>query len=80
MTTARTGTAVPAGQLSPDDLAVRVFCALYEEFDLHTAGDTCIAVPKGVPCFIAPTLGEVARQISDHNPTAQPPDTPPGPG
>lgn len=56
----------PAGQPPPDDLTGRVFHALYQEFDLHTVAATHIAVPKGSPCFTAPSLGEIARQISDH--------------
>ena len=47
-----------------DDLTPRVFRALYQAFDLHTVGGTHIAVPTGTPCFAAPSLGEVARQIS----------------
>jgi len=26
---------------------------------------TCLALPKGTPCFTAPALGEIARQIAD---------------
>jgi hypothetical protein len=36
-----------------------------------------------VPCFAAPSLGEIARQISDHEhhaPSAPSPGTPPGCG
>jgi hypothetical protein len=76
------GTA-PASQPPPDDLTARVFCALYAGFDLHHVGGTHLAVPKGVPCFAAPSLGEIARQISDHEhhaPSAPSPGTPPGCG
>jgi hypothetical protein len=64
-----------------DDLTPRVFRALYQAFDLHTVGGTHIAVPTGTPCFAAPSLGEVARQIStrEHPAPAAPPDSPPGP-
>jgi hypothetical protein len=53
------------GPPPPEDLTARVFRALYDQFDLHIAGGTHIAVLKGTPCFAAPTIGEVARQISD---------------
>jgi hypothetical protein len=64
----------PAGQPPPADLTARVFRALYQEFDLHFADGTHIAVPKGVPCFAAPTLSEIARQISSsqHSDSAAP--------
>ncbi len=56
--------AVPAGQPSRDDLAARLFRALYKGFDLHTAGGIHVAVPKGTPCFAGSSLSEVAWQIS----------------
>ena len=71
------------GQPPPDDLTVRVFRALYTQFDLHTVAGTHIAVPKGVPCFAAPSLGEVAGQICDHEhhvPAALSPGITVGPG
>jgi hypothetical protein len=58
-----TGTA-PEGPPPPDDLTARVFRALYPEFDLHALDGTYLAVPAGTPCFTAPAIGEVARQIS----------------
>lgn len=69
-----TGTA-PEGPPPPDDLTARVFRALYPEFDLHALTGTYLAVPVGTPCFAAPAIGEIARQISgreDHAP--DPPD------
>jgi hypothetical protein len=39
---------------------------MYRDFDLHTVTGTRIAVPKGTPCFVASSLGEITRQISDH--------------
>jgi hypothetical protein len=48
------------------DLTSRVFRALYRQFDLCTIGDTCIVVPKGTSWFTGHSLGEIARQISDH--------------
>lgn len=77
-----TGTA-PAGQPPPDDLTARVFRAFYQGFDLHIVGGTYIAVAKGAPCFAASSLGEIARQISDHehhDPAAPSPGIPSGPG
>ena len=60
----------------PDDLTARVFRALYPEFDLHEMAGTYLAVPAGTPCFTAPAIGEIARQISnrDRQPSA-PPDS-----
>ena len=54
----------PAGPPPPEDLTARVFRALYPEFDLHDLGGTYLALPKGTPCFAAPAIGEIARQIS----------------
>ena len=62
----------PATQPLPDNLTARVFRALYRDFDLHTVAGTHIAVPKGTPCFAASSLGEIARQISDHEHHALP--------
>lgn len=64
-----------------DDLTPRVFRALYQAFDLHTAGGIHIAVPKGTPCFAAPSLSELARQIGarEHAEPLSPPPAPPGP-
>ena len=73
--------AVPPGQPASDDLTARVFRALYAQFDLHTTGGIHFAVPKGSACFAGQSLGEVARQISDHehpDPPARVRDIPPG--
>ena len=56
--------AIPAGPPCRDYLAVRLFRALYQGFDLHTVGGTHVAVPKGTPCYAGPSLGDIARQIS----------------
>jgi hypothetical protein len=58
----------PAAGCRPgrDDLTARVFRALYPGFDLRTVGGIHIAVPKGALCFAGPSLGVIARQISDH--------------
>jgi len=42
-----------------------VFRALYPEFDLHTVDGTHVVV-LGTPWFAGPSLGDVARQVSDH--------------
>ena len=49
-----------------DDLTARIFRALYADFDLRTVDGVHVAVPKGVACFTGRSLGEIARQISDH--------------
>ena len=71
----------PASRPAPDDLTARVFRALYQRFDLHTFGGTYIATLKGVPFFAGRSLGEVARQISDHEHQGppSPPASPAGP-
>ena len=71
----------PAGPPAPDDLTARVFRALYQGFDLHAAGGIYIAIPAGTPCFAGPSLGEVARLISDHEhqDPPSPPASPAGP-
>ena len=50
----------------PDELTARIFRALYPEFDLRTVDGTHVVVPKGTAWFAGPSLGEVARQISNH--------------
>ena len=77
-----TGTppASPAGQPGRDDLTPRIFRALYQSFDLLTIGVIHIVTPKGAPVFIGDSLGQIARQISDHEngpPAAPSSDTPP---
>jgi hypothetical protein len=63
-----TGTtpASPAAQPGRDDLTPRIFQALYQNFDLLTIGVTHIVTPKGTPVFVGDSLGQIARQISDH--------------
>ena len=63
-----TGTppASSAGQPGRDDLTPRIFRALYQSFDLLTIGVIHIVTPKGTPVFIGDSLGQIARQISDH--------------
>jgi hypothetical protein len=73
-------TATTAGQPSRDDLTPRIFRALYEDFDLLTIGVIHIVTPKGTPVFIGDSLGDIARQISDHEhgaPGVPSPRTPP---
>jgi hypothetical protein len=63
------------GQPPPADLTARVFRALYPEFDLHALAGTYLALPKGTPCYTAPAIGEIARQISGREGhVADPPD------
>jgi hypothetical protein len=49
-----------------DELTARVFCALYGAYDLHSVEGVHVVVPRGTPCFAGSSLGDVARQISDH--------------
>ena len=68
-----------AGQPGRDDLTPRIFRALYHDFDLLTIGMIHIVTPKGTPVFIGDSLGQIARQISDHEhgaPAAPSPGTP----
>jgi len=71
---------VPAGQPPPADLAARVFRAPYPALELRTVGTTCVATLKGAPWYAAPTLAEVARQISARAHPALPPPGPARPG
>jgi hypothetical protein len=67
-----------------DDLTLRLFRAMYPEFDLRTVGGIHVVVPRGTPWFAGRSLGEIARQISEyeHPHTDQPPggDTRADPG
>jgi len=63
-----------------DELTLRVFRALYRDYDLRALGGSYVAVPKGTPCYTAPTLGEIARQISDRHPAGPAPEPSPRPG
>jgi hypothetical protein len=56
-----------AGQPGPGDLAARIFRALYRDFDLHDVGGLFIVLPKGTPWFAGHSLGDIARQICDHD-------------
>ena len=68
-----------AGQPGRDDLTERIFRALYQEFDLRTNNGTYIVVPKGTSWFTGTSLGDIARQISDHDHPG-PAASPAGPG
>jgi hypothetical protein len=59
-------TAASPGDPLPGDLTARVFRALYPGYDLHAVAGTYLAVPAGTPCFTAPAISGIARQISDH--------------
>jgi hypothetical protein len=78
-----TAPAAPAGQPGRDDLTPPIFRALFDGFDLHTAGATYIVVPAGTLCLAGPSLGDIARQISTR-PVPGPPAAgqarPPGKG
>jgi hypothetical protein len=66
-----------------DELTLRLFRAMYPEFDLRTVGGVHVVVPRGTPWFAGPSLGEIARQISEfeHPDRDQPPDgSPADPG
>jgi hypothetical protein len=60
------------GRPDGDDLTTRVFRALYQAYDLHSVAGIHVAVPAGSPCFAGPSLGAIARQISDHEHPAPP--------
>lgn len=49
-----------------DELTIRMFRALYRDFDLYTVGGTHVVVPKGTPWFSGASLGSIARQISEY--------------
>ncbi|MGH3200601.1 MAG: hypothetical protein ACRDOA_11245 [Streptosporangiaceae bacterium] len=84
--------AAPAGRPDGDDLTARVFRALYQAYDLHSIASIHVAVRKGSPCFAGPSLGAIARKISNHEhpgpsapvtapplPPRRPPSRPQGP-
>ncbi len=54
------------GRHAQDELTIRIFRALYRDFDLHIVGCTHVVVPKGTPYFAGTSLGSIARQISEH--------------
>jgi hypothetical protein len=59
----------------PENPTAQVFRALYPDFDLHDVAGTYLALPKGTPCFTAPAIGEIARQISGYDRhVSDPPD------
>jgi hypothetical protein len=73
-----TGPTPASGPARPDgdNLTARVFRALYQAYDLHWVAGIHIAVPAGSPCFAGPSLGAIARQISDHEHPAPPATAP----
>jgi hypothetical protein len=62
------------------DLTSIVFRAHYRDFDLHMIGRGYLVISKGTPWFAGHSLGDIARQISDHEYTGagQPPPSPAG--
>lgn len=55
-----------AGRAGRNELTARVFRALYGAYDLHSVEGVHVVVPRGTPCFTGSSLGDVTRQISDH--------------
>jgi hypothetical protein len=55
-----------AGGHGQDKLTIRVFRALYQDFDLYAVGSTHVVVPKEIPWFSGASLGSIARQISEY--------------
>ncbi len=58
----------------PRDLAVRLFRALYPDFELHTLGGTRVAVPKGTPWYAGRNLSDLVCQISAALPPSPAPE------
>jgi hypothetical protein len=56
----------PATPLRRGDLPVILFRALYPSYDLHVIGGTYLVLPKSTPWYAGPSLGVIARQLSDH--------------
>jgi hypothetical protein len=54
-----------SGAPSYDELTVRVFRALYRDFDPYTVSSTHVAVPRGTLWFSGASWGRIARQISE---------------
>jgi len=72
-------TTVPAASQPAGDLTARLFRALYQEFDLHAINGIYVVVPKGTPWLAGPSLGDIARQISNDDHPG-PAASPAGPG
>ena len=49
-----------------DELTIRIFRALYRDFDLCTMASAYVVVPKGTAYFSGGSLESIARQISEH--------------
>jgi hypothetical protein len=58
-----------AGRDARDELTIRVFRPLYQQFDLRTVGGTHIAVPRGDTLVCWHQSGSIARQISENEPS-----------
>jgi hypothetical protein len=74
-------TAAPAaaGQPAAGDLTARIFRCLYPEYDMRAINGTYIVVPKGTRWLAGPSLGDIARRISNHDHPG-PAASPAGPG
>ena len=71
----------PAVPLRPGDLPAIVFRALYSGYDLHVIRGTYLVLPTGTSWYAGPSLGTIARQLSQHQPGPAGPVTklpPPG--
>jgi len=55
-----------------DELTALVFRALYAEYDLRTFGILHVVTPKGTPVYAGDSLGQIARQFSDHEDLPRP--------
>ena len=58
----------PATPLRPGDLPAIVFRALYPGYDLHVISGTYLILPKGTSWHAGPSLGAIARQLSQQQP------------
>jgi hypothetical protein len=65
--------------VTADELTALVFRALPAEYDLRTFGVLHVVTPKGTPVYAGDSLGQIARQLSDHEDAAPAPD-PAAPG
>ena len=63
-----------------DELTLRLFRAMYPEFDLRTVAGIHVVVPRGTPWFAGTSLGEIARQISESEHPDRDPADPSSPG
>jgi hypothetical protein len=69
---------------SPRDLTALIFQGLYPRYELATVAGIHVVTPRGTPWFAGPSLGTIARTISDYEyqgtPLHEPAGTDTGPG